>query len=196
MVVRNGKSREYSLRDYKLKGLHNIQNLLAVGLVYNFFELDPDQFQTAIGEFEPLAHRMEWVGQINGITFYNDSKATNVDAAVRAIEGLDRPIVLIAGGRHKGASYDPLAKAAKGHVKAVITIGEAADMIEKALSRSISCYRADSMESAVNLAYEICTPGDIVLLSPACSSFDMFTDYRERGEIFKEAVRKIIYGEN
>lgn len=195
MVVRNGKLREYSLRDYKLKGLHNTQNLLAVGLAYTFFGLEPDLFQTAIREFEPLAHRMEWVGQTNGITFYNDSKATNVDATVRAIEGLDRPIVLVAGGRHKGASYEPLAKAAKGRVKAVITVGEAAHLIEKALSGIIPCYRAESIDTAVREAYSRAAPGDIVLLSPACSSFDMFSNYKERGEKFKQAVRRIIHGQ-
>ncbi|RLB42520.1 MAG: UDP-N-acetylmuramoyl-L-alanine--D-glutamate ligase [Deltaproteobacteria bacterium] len=195
ILVRNGKFHKFSTKHYRLPGIHNMQNLLAVGLTCTFLGVDPEIFQSAIRHFKPLPHRMEWVGETNGISFYNDSKATNVDAVVRAIEGFERPIILIAGGRHKGASYEPLAKVAKQHIKVAILIGEAAELIEEALGRVVPCYRVESMDKAVMEAYRKADPGDIVLLSPACSSFDMFLDYKDRGEKFKEAVRRITNGQ-
>ena len=179
---------------YRLPGTHNLANLLAVGLVCACVGVEVNTFEQSLGEFRTLPHRMELVEEFGGISFYNDSKATNVDAAIRAIESIEEPIVLIAGGRHKGASYGPLARAAKGRVKAAVLIGEASQQMEEMLSKHVSCHQAESMEEAVRIAYKVASPGDVVLLSPACSSFDMFSNYEERGQSFKDAVRSIAHG--
>jgi len=194
-VFYNGWQHTISLKEYRLVGIHNLENFLAVGLVCACLGVSAAWLEEAIGEFRALPHRMEYVDKFNGIRFYNDSKATNIDAAIHAIESFDCPIILIAGGRHKGAAYGPLAKAVKGRVKAAVLIGEAAEQMEKTLGKKIPCYRAESMEMAVRTAYEKAIPGDIVLLSPACSSFDMFSNYEERGQSFKEAVRLVTHGQ-
>ncbi len=193
-VFHHGSNGAISLKEYKLVGTHNQENLLAVVLTCSCLGIEPQQISAAVPEFKPLPHRLEYVATVNGVMFYNDSKATNIDAAIRAVESFDCPIVLIAGGRHKGAPYGTLARVAKGRVKAVVLIGEAAQLMEEELGSVVPCCRAGGMEEAVSKAYEKAQPGDVVLLSPACSSFDMFSNYEERGETFKEAVRSISNG--
>ena len=135
---------------------------------------------------------MELVAELDGVRYYDDSKGTNVGASVTALRGLSEPkAVLIAGGRDKGGSYEPLAQALAERGRAVVVIGEAADIIARAVGERIPVRNAGSMEEAVTLARSLAKTGDAVLLSPACSSFDMFRDYKQRGDEFARAVRAI-----
>jgi UDP-N-acetylmuramoylalanine--D-glutamate ligase len=142
----------------------------------------------ALRGFSGLAHRVEYVGEINGIRFYNDSKATNVDATRMAIEGMEAEVIIIAGGKAKGGSYKVIKDLMK-KVKAMVAIGEARQRIKEELGDYTDIYLEEELEGAVKKAYQLATKGDVILLSPMCSSFDMFKDYKERGDLFKALVR-------
>jgi UDP-N-acetylmuramoylalanine--D-glutamate ligase len=144
-----------------------------------------------LGSFGGLPHRAERVRDWRGISWIDDSKGTNVGATVAAIDGLDGPLVLIAGGEGKGQDFGPLGPACKGKVKQAVLIGRDAPLIAAAIAKSCPVSIADSMESAVGVAASIAQPGYTVLLSPACASFDMFRDYAHRGEAFAAAVREL-----
>jgi UDP-N-acetylmuramoylalanine--D-glutamate ligase len=147
---------------------------------------------SVLASFEGLAHRTAFVSEIADVKYYDDSKGTNVGAAVSAIKGLsERRVVLIAGGRDKRGDYGPLAAELANKGKAVIVIGEAAVRIADALKGVVETAHASTMEEAVGLASSFAGPGDAVLLSPACSSFDMFRDYKDRGDAFVRAVRAL-----
>jgi len=176
---------------YKLAGYHNIQNLLAVVAVSELFGIEQEALYRALEQFDGLEHRIEFVDTIDGISFINDSKATNVDSAIKALKSIEGPIVLIAGGKDKKMSFRPLAEAARRRVKAAVLIGEAAGKIEKEFNRWIEVHQADSIDTAVDVAYDLAIQGDTVLLSPACSSFDMFSGFEERGEIYKSKVKQL-----
>jgi UDP-N-acetylmuramoylalanine--D-glutamate ligase len=141
-------------------------------------------------EFPGLPHRCQWVGEYNGVSWYNDSKGTNLGATQAAIRGIDGPIVLIAGGDGKGADFSPLADSVRGKCRAVILIGQDAPRLEAAIGAAAPVAHAASMREAVLYASERMLPGDSVLLSPACSSLDMFRNYQERGTVFMESVRE------
>ena len=145
-------------------------------------------------EFEGLPNRLEYTTQVNGIRFYNDSKATNVDAAIRAVKSFDDPLILIAGGRHKGSDYHPLVQSCRDNVKGAVFMGEAASLLAEAFTDEIPFSLAASMKDAVSRAYGLAKSGDIVLLAPACSSFDSFRDYDHRGRVFKAAVEDLLNG--
>jgi UDP-N-acetylmuramoylalanine--D-glutamate ligase len=142
-------------------------------------------------EFHGLPHRTQWVAERKGIAWYNDSKATNIGATLAAVQGFDGPLVLIAGGQGKGADFADLAAGLDERVKAVVLIGEAADEIQQALGERVPTRRADSMREAVAVAAELAVAGDLVLLSPACASFDMFNNYQHRGEVFAQMVQEL-----
>lgn len=158
-------------------------------------DLNQNSIQKTIDEFKGLAHRLEWLRKINNVDYYNDSKATNIDAALKAIKSFDRPIVLIAGGRHKGADYFPLVEGARGLVKQAVLLGEAKELLEKAFRNLCPCALVEDMQQAVELAASSAQPGDVVLLAPACSSFDMFRDYVHRGEVFRSIVEGLSNGQ-
>ena len=149
--------------------------------------------QSALNDFKGLSHRLEFVKVINGVQFYDDSKGTNIDAVARALEVFDRPVVLIMGGRDKGGDFKQLQMLVQQHAKKLIVMGEAGDTIKSALKDVCrnGTQNASTMENAVNLAYLAASPGDVVLLSPGCSSFDMFQSYAERGEVFCKAVENL-----
>jgi UDP-N-acetylmuramoylalanine--D-glutamate ligase len=136
-----------------------------------------------------LPHRLAEVRVVDGVTYYDDSKATNPGAAIRAITGFTSPVVLIAGGKDKACRFEPLREAVGRHAKAVVLIGEAAPRIKQALGGVVPCIMAEGMADAVARAHEAAEPGDVVLLAPACASFDMFSGYAERGERFASLVR-------
>jgi UDP-N-acetylmuramoylalanine--D-glutamate ligase len=186
--------RSFDLRAYKLPGRHNLENLLAVVLGGLSAGVDPGVIQETIDAFQGLPNRLEWVGEYQGVRFVNDSKATNVDASARAVMSFGAPIILIAGGRHKGADYGPLVDAAGGRVKAVVLMGEARALLARAF-KGFPCAAAADMEEAVSLAFDRARAGDVILLAPACSSFDMFKDYAHRGRAFKRAVERLIGGD-
>lgn len=178
-----------------LRGGHNQSNAAAAIAVVNGLDstlLDGATITRVFGSFHALPHRMELVGEIAGVKYYDDSKGTNVGASVTALRGLsENKAVLIAGGRDKGGSYEPLAQALVDRGRACIVIGEASSIIADALGDRVPLRRAASMEEAVNVASSLAETGDAVLLSPACSSFDMFRDYKHRGDEFVRAVLEI-----
>jgi len=166
-------------------------NQAAAAAVGEILEIDKKVCLKVFSEFNGLEHRFEQVTEINNIKFINDSKATVVESTVWALNCINSPVILIAGGRDKGVDYRGILPSARGKVKEVIVIGEAKEKIKKALNGFLSISAAQSMEEAVRLAYEKSAPGDYVLLSPMCSSFDMFADFEERGRVFKNAVRSL-----
>jgi UDP-N-acetylmuramoylalanine--D-glutamate ligase len=173
-----------------LVGPHNRENIAAAGLAALATGATLEGVQKALDAFEGLSHRIETVRTLHGIRFVNDSKATNVDAVLRALECFDDPVVLIMGGRNKGYDFAALWDHVQQRVKKLIVIGEAGDEIVRALGRAPAqgAEKAGDLERAVQLAYACAAPGDTVLLSPACASFDMFSSYAERGERFRRVV--------
>ncbi len=190
VLVRLSKeeSRAFSLKHFILQGFHNRENVTAAILASLVLETPPEAIQNALDSFQGLPHRLELVAEAGGTAFYNDSKATNIDAAVRAVMSFDRPLILIAGGRHKGADYKELVRAARGRVKAAVFLGEARSLLARAFDGVLPVRQVETLEEAVFEARRLARPGDIVLFSPACSSFDMFIDYEHRGKAFKDAV--------
>jgi UDP-N-acetylmuramoylalanine--D-glutamate ligase len=147
---------------------------------------------SAIHAFRGVEHRIEFVAVVNGIEFFNDSKATNVDSAIKAVESFERGLILILGGKDKGAPYETLIEAMRGKVKHALLIGEASGKIAEAIGNRFPYSRAESLADAVKHAADVGTSGDVVLLSPACASFDMFENYEHRGREFKKAVQELI----
>jgi UDP-N-acetylmuramoylalanine--D-glutamate ligase len=188
--VMPGPLRRYDLHHWRLIGKHNQQNLLAAVLAATSMGAKPEAIQKTIDSFEPMPHRMELVHHWRGIRFYNDSKGTNVDSVVRSLESFSSPIILIAGGRDKEGSYDPLVSLVRQRVKMLVLMGEARFRLAEALG-SLSCtVVVEDMDGAVQVALGAAVAGDVVLLSPACSSFDLYEDYKARGEHFRDLVHK------
>ena len=191
----NGKEKVLTTRsEMTLRGLHNVQNVLAglaAGLACG---ASPDSMRETIANFKAVEHRLEFVKEIEGVKFYNDSKATSVDATLKALEALSDgqgKVVLILGGRGKNAPYEPLAELIKANVRKLVLIGEDADNIEKQLGNYAEVVRAATMQEAVEKSFASAEKGDSVLLAPACASFDMFGSYGERGMVFKSAVHSL-----
>ena len=170
---------------------HNQANALAALLAARLAGASPAEALAGLLAFRPLAHRMELVAEADGIAYYDDSKGTNVGAVVAALDGFPRPVVLIAGGRDKGGDYAPLAEVLGRVGRAAILIGEAADKMQAAFEGVVPVERAPTLEAAVESARRLAQPGDAVVLSPACSSFDMFRDYAHRSEVFRTAVARL-----
>ncbi|MGO9014502.1 MAG: UDP-N-acetylmuramoyl-L-alanine--D-glutamate ligase [Dissulfurispiraceae bacterium] len=173
---------------FKIKGVHNIENAMAASLMALLSGCESGAVADALAEFPGLEHRLEFVREMDGITFINDSKGTNVGAVVKSLESFDRPIVLIAGGRDKDGDFTGLKPFIRDKVKALVLIGEARDKIKKAVGDSTEIFMGNSLGEAVAKAKELASPGDVVMLSPACASFDMFRDFEHRGRQFKELV--------
>lgn len=183
----------YATEGLALVGRHNMGNALAAFLAMRASGLaGSEAVREGAARFRPLPHRMELVGERGGVRFYDDSKGTNVAAVVASIDGFPRPYFLIAGGRDKGGSYAPLREALQGGpARGVIVIGESADLIAAAVEGAVPVHRAASMHEAVAIGATNAHAGDAVILSPACSSFDMFKDYKHRGRVFREAVEAL-----
>ncbi len=180
--------RVISVGEVPLRGRHNVDNVLAAALVADILEIGVDHVASAIRSFHPVEHRLETVATIDGLEFVNDSKATNVDSTVKAFESFDANVIAIVGGKDKGASYEPLIEAMRKRVKHVLLIGAAAGQLESAIAGRIPTTRTGSMTQAVDQSLGMGKPGDVVLLAPACASFDMYESYEERGRAFKAAV--------
>jgi len=174
-------------KEIPLAGDHNVANAMAALLAALAVGCDPVRLRAAIATFAPMPHRLERVAEIDGVTYVDDSKSTNPGSVIAALDSFDRPIVLIAGGCAKGTSFDEMGKAVRDRTKVLIAIGEAADEIVRT-SEARLAVRAASMEDAVRHARDLAEPGDVVLLSPGCASFDMFASAEDRGERFAEAV--------
>ncbi|UKL12886.1 UDP-N-acetylmuramoyl-L-alanine--D-glutamate ligase [Dissulfurimicrobium hydrothermale] len=193
-----GSDEVYSLKNWGLKGIHNLENLAAAILIARVSGIGPAVVQEVISTFKAPPHRIEWVATKNGINYYDDSKGTNVVSVIKAIESIDGPVVLIAGGRGKGEDYSPLRHYAEsGRVSAFVLMGEEASVIKDAVGVAVPVFEIvetdgwQAMREAVRLAALNAEDGGAVLLSPACASFDMFEDYRERGLAFKKAVLEL-----
>jgi len=179
------------LADIPLRGQHNVENVLAATACALWTGLSPESIRRGIAAFRAVAHRIERILDERGVGYYNDSKGTNVASTIKALESFSEPVVLIAGGKGKGQDFRPLAEAARGRVKRAVLIGVDRDQIRAALEPAgVPCEDAGSMQDAVAAAREAARIGDVVLLSPACASFDMFDNYEHRGEVFKNIVRE------
>ncbi|HKQ32491.1 MAG TPA: UDP-N-acetylmuramoyl-L-alanine--D-glutamate ligase [Thermodesulfobacteriota bacterium] len=179
----------YDLTGIKLRGRHNVENVMAAVAATTVMGCDPGLIREAVLGFDPLPHRIEYVGEIKGAKFYNDSKSTSPDATLRALESLPPPIILIAGGKDKGVSFEPLREMIEKKVKLMVLMGESRFRMEKDLGGKVGTSLAASLEEALEKTLERIAPGDSVLFSPACSSFDMFRSYEERGRRYKDLVR-------
>lgn len=174
-----------------LKGTHNIENIMAVTLMAMTQKVKPVVIKKALEGYKLLNHRVEKVMEIRGVVFYDDSKGTNIDATKRALEAMERRVVLIAGGRDKGGDYAKIKKEIKEKVKKIILIGESAGLIRKAYDGLVDMVDAKSLEEATAAAFKSAVSGEAVLLSPMCSSFDMFTSYKHRGEVFQRTIKEM-----
>jgi len=174
-----------------LKGAHNLENVLAACSMAILSGAAPESLEESIRTFPGVEHRIEFVAELDGVQYYNDSKATNVDATIKSIEAFENNVLLIAGGRDKAGDFAALRTPVRERVKNLVVIGEAAGKLKKALSDITGVSEAQSMQEAVSICRALARHGDVVLLAPACASFDMFRDYEHRGRVFKEAVRSI-----
>ena len=174
-----------------LKGAHNLENTLAAICAGALMKCAPERIRAAVRNFKAVEHRLEYVATIRGVEYYNDSKATNVDATIKALESFPANIHLILGGKDKGSDYTVLNDLLRQRVKRVYTIGAAADKIESQVREAAEIVHAESLDSAVQRASASAQPGDIVLLAPACASFDQFRNYEQRGKVFKALVQRL-----
>ena len=175
-----------------ISGKHNIYNSMAAAIVANSFEIKKDNIRESFSDFTNVEHRMEWVARIKGVDFINDSKATNVNSAWFALESMETPVVWIAGGNDKGNDYESLKDLVKEKVRVIVCMGLDNSKIHQAFGHDVELIiNTTSAEDAVNAAYRFAKNGDTVLLSPACASFDLFNDYEDRGNQFKQKVRAL-----
>jgi UDP-N-acetylmuramoylalanine--D-glutamate ligase len=179
------------LKSVRVPGRHLLADVLAASAVGVVAGVPPDAIERAVGTFAGLEHALELVGDVEGVRFVNDSKATNVLSARRSIESFDGGVIAIMGGRYKGGAFEELRDVVAERADGVVAIGEAAGRIDAALGDVVPVHRAASLDDAVDRAFTLAAPGGVVLLAPGCSSFDMFKDYRERGQAFKHAVARL-----
>ena len=187
----SGQKEIMLVSEIPLKGAHNVENVLAAVCVGALLGCEPARIRTAVRNFKAVEHRLEHVATIGGVDYYNDSKATNVDATIKAIESFPANIHLILGGKDKGSDYTLLNELLQKRVKCVYTIGAAAAKIESQIvskNGGPEIDHAETLETAIRHAAEVATPGDVVLLAPACASFDQFRNYEHRGKVFKQVV--------
>ncbi len=189
----NGPRRLMNIHEMKLLGKHNVENVMAAICMCYAYGIPMDSILTSVKEFTAVEHRIEYVATKNGVDYYNDSKGTNPDAAIKGIQAMNKPTVLIGGGYDKDSTYDEWIEAFDNKVKALVLIGQTADKIEECARKHgfEKIYKEDSLENAVSTCARLAVSGDAVLLSPACASWGMFPNYEVRGRIFKELVNKI-----
>jgi UDP-N-acetylmuramoylalanine--D-glutamate ligase len=186
-----GEREEYPLGMIHLPGRHNIENVMAAILAARECGCAPTGIIAAVEGFRGITHRIEYVGEKGGVRFYDDSKGTNVGAVVRALQSFSSPVVLLLGGRDKEGDFETLVPLIREHVRAMVLFGEAREKIDGRIGGTVATTLAANLEEAVGAAGKIAAPGDVVLLSPGCASFDEFTDYKARGRRFQELVRRM-----
>lgn len=187
-----GQKKLLPVNHLKIKGYHNVANALAALAMGTLMDIPLQPMLDALENFAGLEHRTQWVAEINGVNWFNDSKATNVGASIAAIQGLPGTHVLIAGGEGKQADFSPLRQVVKDRIRAAVLIGRDAPLIEKALAGAVPVEYAMDIKDAVVKAAQLAVPGDNVLLSPACASFDMFNNFEHRGTVFVQAVKECL----
>ena len=193
IVFRRGGSTEsvLTLEDIPLVGAHNVENVLAAVTAARLAGAEPAAIAKAVRSFKGVEHRLEFVAEIAGVRYYNDSKATNVDAALKALDAFPGRVLIILGGKDKGSDYTLLQKPLRDKAILALLIGAAAEKIEGEISGSVAIERSETMQHAVDTASHASQAGDIVLLAPACASFDQFQNYEHRGRVFKELVHQL-----
>lgn len=191
----HGLEAEFPLADIRLQGNHNLENIMAALLLALEAGGAPEACREVLATFAGLPHRLQWVAAIGGVDFYDDSKGTNVGAVARALTSFDRPVVLIAGGRDKDSDFSAINDLIRTRVKALVLLGETRERLARLWGGLAPVQLAADMKDAVLKAYRLAQPGEVVLLSPACASFDMFRDYAQRGEAFQQAVQEVIHAE-
>ncbi|MBL8270303.1 MAG: UDP-N-acetylmuramoyl-L-alanine--D-glutamate ligase [Steroidobacter sp.] len=189
VILMHGRERLIAMSELKIRGLHNAANAMASLAMCEALNLSRPACLQALREFSGLPHRSQWVADVNGVRFVNDSKGTNVGATLAAVAGMPGSLVLIAGGQGKGQDFKPLAPAFRGKVRHVVLIGQDAKQLDAALQGVATTQFAKDMNEAVQLAANAARSGETVLLSPACASLDMFRDYGHRGDVFAAAVK-------
>ncbi|NWG13103.1 MAG: UDP-N-acetylmuramoyl-L-alanine--D-glutamate ligase [Acidobacteria bacterium] len=196
VIYRDGtRERElFPVEDIQLKGEHNLENVLAASTIAMLAGAAREKLREAVRRFKGVEHRLEWVAEIDGVQYYNDSKATNVDATVRSLRAFSGGVHLIAGGRDKGADFTALRDPVRERTRQIVLIGEAAPKIREALAGTVPTIQASGLAEAVDICRKSATAGEVVLLAPACASFDMFENYEHRGRVFKEMVRTLAAG--
>jgi len=193
IVFRRGGTEQVLLRreNIGLPGAHNVENVLAAAAAAFLSSAPPEAIATGVTSFAGVEHRLEFVAEIQGVRYYNDSKATNVDATLKALDAFPGRILVILGGKDKGSDYTVLQQSLREKATLALLIGSAADKIEKQIVENVSVERAGTIERAVEIASRRARPGDTVLLAPACASFDQFQNYEHRGRRFKQLVRQL-----
>jgi len=192
VVVHHGKEdRVMRAAEIPLAGAHNLENVLAAVIIARLAGVDSATIAKAVKSFAGVEHRLEFVADINGVRYYNDSKATNVDATLKALDAFSGRILVILGGKDKGSDYTVLQKPLRERAILALLIGAAADKIEKQIAGSVAIERAGTLDRAVEAASMAARSGDVVLLAPACASFDQFENYEHRGRVFKQLVREL-----
>jgi UDP-N-acetylmuramoylalanine--D-glutamate ligase len=190
-IVEGKRTEIITIPEISIKGMHNVQNAMAATLIGQLAGVGVASIRATLRNFRGVEHRLEFVRELNGVRYFNDSKATNVDSVRYALQAFEQPIVILLGGRDKGNDYSQLMELVKENVRAVVAIGESADKVVAAFSSVTKTVKATSIDKAVQQASQLAQKGDVVLLSPACASFDWFADYEERGRVFKQFVHKL-----
>jgi UDP-N-acetylmuramoylalanine--D-glutamate ligase len=192
IIWRNGAEEErFSVRDVKLQGVHNMENMMAATAMAKCAGMSHAVIQKTLADFPGLEHRLEFVRQKDGVRYYNDSKGTNVGAVVKSLASFNEPVILLAGGVDKGGDYAPLEEGVKQKVRRLVLFGAAKQIIARSLGQLTDTVVVEDMPAAVSDAAAHARVGDVVLLSPACSSFDQFANYAERGKVFKRLVQEL-----
>jgi UDP-N-acetylmuramoylalanine--D-glutamate ligase len=180
------------LAEIPLKGAHNVENVLAAVCAARLGGVSAESIRASVASFKAVEHRLEFVATVRGVQYFNDSKATNVDATKKALEAFPGGVHLILGGKDKNSDYTELANLLRARVKIVYTIGSAAEKIERHLAGVVKIVSAGTLDAAVRQAAQVAVSGDVVLLAPACASFDQFTGYEQRGRVFKDLVKQLL----
>ena len=191
-ILTNNQHFSMSIHDLALQGKHNLYNSMAAGIAARILDIRKDVVRESFSDFENIEHRLEFVSAVHGIEFVNDSKATNVNSTWYALESMQKPVIWIAGGVDKGNDYTMLTDLVKSRVKAIVCLGVDNKKLIEAFKGIVPVItESGSAEEAVQAAYQLGKKGDVVLLSPACASFDLFENYEDRGRKFKAAVRTL-----
>jgi len=181
----------FPLSEIRLPGRHNLENVMAALLLALDAGAAPLACREVLARFQGLPHRLQWVAKIGGVDFFDDSKGTNVGAVASSLTFFEQPVILIAGGRDKDSDFSLLSPLIRERVKALVLLGETKELLARTLNGLVPAHLAADMQAAVRRAWELAAPGEVVLLSPACASFDMFKDYAHRGETFQRMVEEL-----
>jgi len=196
MRINNQPAKVIEVEEIAIKGPHNLQNAATATAVAGQFGIEPGTIARVLRNFAGVEHRLEKVRSVAGVSFINDSKATNIDSVCYALRSMTGPTYIILGGRDKAGDFRPIIEFGKNVIKGIVAIGEAREKIFGVLGKAFPTQFAETLEDAVNLCFDMALPGETVLLSPGCASFDQFENYEHRGRVFKAAVASLKNGKN